>query len=533
MKKNILAKKIKNKDILSVDLDGDINSLVYARKDNSGINLRGLKVIELIGVRAEEKEDYLTQEIVRALKEFQVSARGVYVSFRGPSLCLGRHILPPMPTSEIPNALLWQVKGKVSFPPEEIILDFDFIKQVQETDGTRSNHYLLAFAQNKEVEEVCNFMEKCKLHPVKINISPFSNAHLLNLARNLEMEKIYAILELGWQSSNISFYRQKKLIFPRIIPTGIKSFIHTLQTSIVYNGNHISLTEEKAYKALKEVGIPDGHSGEWEGFPLSQLTVLMRPGLERLSMELNRSLQYFSSTLNEGDVEKIFVSGIGSAISGMVKFLSQNTSLPIEPLKVETSGITVSSRDSAIAGPAIGNMLARSSKANLLPKEYRLAEIRGLKNVLCTGSVIISIFFLVFSFTSISKTMVYNRRLPFFRKQKESFAKLKKIDIELKARLKAETLIREGDINFSWVLKEISRIMPSNVMLSEFNLDNEKRLLELKGIIFYTNFPENTLTTIIRQIEGSLILKDGRLDAMRKNPDSPDKTEFKLIIGLR
>ncbi len=518
--------------MLAIDLDADINSLVYTEVSEAGIKLLGMRVIPLLGLGQTEKERYLVEEIAQAVDELKIKDREAFVCFRGASLYLGRHTLPDMPSKEIPGALRWQIKGANANTEEEIIFDYEFVKETTDAEGAKNKYYLVTLGQRKEIETACDIIEKSGLKPIKLNVSPFCTAKLL--PKDIDPAKIYATLEVAWTASTLSCYQNQKLIFARIIPTGIRNLIHALGISVVYKGNNISLDEMQAWRALSEVGIPYNNTGEeWQGFPLSQLLVLMRPELERLSTELKRSLDYFSISLKDGPIEKIFVTGIGLSIKGLSQFLSENIRLPLENLntKVETEE-NLTPADLGIASCSLGNILSGTDKVNLLPAEYRLGELKLLKAISRTGSLLISIIFLASLLIIGVKNNIYSRQLAFLASQNQIFDKLANINKEVGERENIKATLAKGGINFDWVLKEMAQVLPPNVLFSSLKISKDTKKIEINGIIFSSEFPESTVTEMMNGIEKSKLLYEPQLGWLKKNSET-QRADFKMNLRLK
>ncbi|MCM8765737.1 MAG: pilus assembly protein PilM, partial [Candidatus Omnitrophica bacterium] len=356
---NILSKKA-GKKVLALDLDAEVNSLVYVELLPSDIRIIGWKVIDLFDIAIPEKEDYLRDALVNFLKEFSITRREVHISLHGPSVYTSYLALPSLPPKDIPQALKWQLPGKIPFPIEGTIFDYELISEKIESDGVKKITLAVVSALKEEIEKLCGLVEKAGLHPAKISLSPFCFRNLISLLKEFTPDEVFACLEIGWQNSEFSFYQEKKPIFSRQIPVGINNFVHALQTAIVYNRTPLSLSSQQAYRILKEVGLPPDTAGDWQGFPYSQIIVLLRPELEKLVIELNRSLDYFTSNFKEGTIEKIFVTGPGLTLKGMLKFLEENINNKIEILPIMVKGVP--QQESVVIACALGNALAEEPK---------------------------------------------------------------------------------------------------------------------------------------------------------------------------
>lgn len=510
----------KNHKLLAIDKDGDFYTLLSGELEKERVKLLGIKTF------LETEEEKASAEIAKEIKNFYPISREVLILLHSPSLYVGRYALPDLPQKEIPNALRWQFKDVISETEENIVFDYLPLKETTSAEGVKQKHYIVCLASRKEIENVISLVEKLKLEPLKITISPFSLEKLIP-----ESDKLYSVLDFSWTTSHLSLYQNRKLIFSRTIPIGVKNLINALGVSIVYKGAHLSLNPEKAWQALKEVGIPESTEGEWQGFPLSQMLVLMRPELERLSLEIIRSLDYFS--LKEGNPEKIFITGIGASLKNIDGFLSNSIHREIQLLEfpLETE-LKLSLQEKLSSYSLLGAILNISHKIDLLPPEYKLIKIRKLKKLINFSASVFILFILISLFSNIPKYLLYKKEVSLYRKQESTLQKIKEMKKELEQKeLTLSELIKDKR-NFLWIIQDISAILPSQVMLGRLNIANDKSTLEITGIIFAKEFIENIVAETMKKIENSKLIKEPKLDWINKKLEE-GKAEFKITAKLK
>ncbi|MCM8784379.1 MAG: pilus assembly protein PilM [Candidatus Omnitrophica bacterium] len=522
----------KNKKILALDVDGEIITLVLAELAKEQIKLVGIKTISLLGLSPADYTQELSARIQEALKEFSPLGREVLVSLHSSSLYLGRYALPGLPQKEISSALRWQFKDAVSEKEEDILFDYLLVKETTDSEGLRQKHYLVCLVPKKEVNALCQLLEKINLEPLKITPPPFSLGKLL--PENILPQKIYAVLDFAWTTSTLSFYRNREILFSRLIPVGVKNLVNSLCISLVYKGNNLSLNSQSAWQLLQEVGIPETTEGEWHGFPFSQILILLRPELERLATELIRSLDYFSFTLKEGTPEKIFLTGIGSAIKGLLKILTPSLHFPLEVLTfpVATSLELSPQEKNALTAP-LANILNRFHKTiDFLPQEFRIAQIPALKKAINLFSLIVTFFLLGSIILALPRNIIQKKELTRFKKQMPNFEKLRALKQEFDRKREIKDIISAGKMNFNWVIQEISALLPPKAIISRMNIDKNSRSIELLGVIFAGDFVENIVVEMMKNMENSKIFFEPKLESIRKSPEK-SLAEFKIKARIR
>ena len=78
--------------------------------------------------------------------------------------------------------------------------------------------------------------------------------------------------------------------------------------------------------------------------------------------------------------------------------------------------------------------------------------------------------------------------------------------------------ISSGSILYINIFKEISSLIPNDIMLGDFSINEDSKILTLKGKLFYTaKTPEEILTSFMQDIEKSSLFKEANLRKIVKS----------------
>jgi len=162
-----------------------------------------------------------------------------------------------------------------------------------------------------------------------------------------------------------------------------------MTSTLMSSDGKVELTFEEAEKIKKEQGIPIGEDTELiDGKILSsQILSLIRPCVEQLASEIERSFDFFREESHGEKVDKIILFGGGAGLKGLTKALYDDLEIETiignslegiaNSLKNKNEDKNVSSR----LDLAIGAALNKSDQINLLPVEVKERTRRFVEQV--------------------------------------------------------------------------------------------------------------------------------------------------------
>jgi len=287
------------------------------------VKIKGAGDRRLLGAVGYSKLDHLAfpQEssrlsgILRTLFSAQkIKTRKVAAVLPGSSLTLMHMYLPKMPKKDMKEAVRWEMRKQISFPPDELVCDFTTIGEVKR--GEESMLSLIAFgAQNGDVERLLKTMEDASLNPVAVDVVPM--AMLLSFDHNNAWEEgaNYSMVDIGDSKSTLAIFKDRKLVFAREIPIGGKELTNVVMNALSC-GEDVAEAEKIKYGVVRSdesaSGVVDAISGV----------------IERLAAEMHRSFDYYQAQFREGGISKIFLCGGTAKLKGIDDFLANILGIP-------------------------------------------------------------------------------------------------------------------------------------------------------------------------------------------------------------
>jgi type IV pilus assembly protein PilM len=308
-------------------------------------------------------------------------------SLQGSEIHVRRLSLPLVKRSEILPALALECRKHVSFPIEDAEIRYEILNRNAATAAT-GLQLLVAVAHRRAVEETRDAMEAAGLRPVALTARPVGLRALLRSTERTQSDAVVAYLELGERQSQIIVFRGDEVRFTREFEFGGATLTEALRSIVVPGQGTIELTEKEAEELKRTSGIPygDEESGTAGSIPLSAVSVMLRPVLERLVRELLNSFDYCNEQFLGQAVTRVVLHGAGAQVRNLPAYLSGILEIPVERADLSDEALALSPRPDAEPGVgrrvselAVGLcMLGRGSLNFLEPAtagvSYRIAE---------------------------------------------------------------------------------------------------------------------------------------------------------------
>jgi Tfp pilus assembly protein PilN len=292
---------------------------------------------------------------------------------------------------------------------------------------------------------------------------------------------------------------------------------------------------EEAEKIKKEYGIPEGQATELVDGKISpgQILSLVRPCVEQLAAEIERSFNFYREESHGGKVGKIILFGGGAGLKRLVESLRHELETAVEvgdafadinvSTRAEAGGKDVSSR----LDLAVGAALNQGDKINLLPVEVKEKTRRFIENI---------------SLEVIGVGVMVSLGLVYVGARVQLYGLNKKIEaLKLEQRIAAPQLdVLRADMVIGEILqdkpywedvfKEISHVIPPEIYLTNMKMEND--VVHLEGDIHQgERGAQAVLSGFMLTLEDG-IFRDVSLVTTQKKEDNPDVSEFQITCKV-
>ncbi len=208
--------------------------------------------------------------------------------------------IPIMPKGELDDALKWSASKNISIPLDEMIYEFSMLGEVDER-GTRKQEALFTCIDKSNVNNLMSVVSRTGFKKISL-LTDAAFAYVPAVEE--DEDNSVAVIDIGGRQSGIYVFDERKIRLVREIMTASESF-----TDALMSGLNLSYDDAEKYKRSF-------------GFHHEALSSLSIP-LERLSGEIQRTLNVYSQKFPQRPVKKVFITGGGSKIPGFLNKLSE------------------------------------------------------------------------------------------------------------------------------------------------------------------------------------------------------------------
>jgi Tfp pilus assembly PilM family ATPase len=423
--------------------------------------------------------------------------------------------IPKVDKKELFNAIFWTAKREMVFDEKESVFDFEIQGEAIE-DGIAKTRVMTYTAPRNAVNEVRDLFSRSGLRLTGVTTTSFAVQNLFR-TRWVPTSGLttFANLYLGDNYSRIAIFSRGNLILTREIKTGVDSLIISLVESFAATKREpvAGVAEQgKAVASLEDMEQKlDALEANWErarnmlcnaedcdsricpeGIVVQpekeDLVELVRPALERLVRQVERTIEYHSRLATGEPVERLFVSGAINICPAIINHICHSLSIetgildPLNPANPFSTSIappaSVSERIPFTS--TLGLALSDNSRTpNLLytfkDKEEEAAVARINRSIFLVFISVVLILLGVFLLQELSSRQ---KKAEIVQLQQELAHYTPAVDqnaiMQLASRVKSQQqMLKEkaGEYVGIAVLSELAALTPPNIRLISIGAD--------------------------------------------------------------
>jgi type IV pilus assembly protein PilM len=251
----------------------------------------------------------VTDAIKECVARAGIKITAAAISISGREAITKRVPVPRASARELADAIALEAEHHIPFAVDDVFLDYQVVGQ----SGNTMDVMLVAVKKVKVLEYVA-VVEEAGLQAVVVDLDAFAlqNQHELNHPG--DGGEAVALIDIGASVMKTNVIRGGLSLFARDVLFGGNQYTDAI-------AQRLNLAPDKA-EAVK-VGQPVGVN--WDDVVPALETVS-----RDLSLEIQRTFDYFATTTESDRIGKIVLSGGGARLAGLDEFLSSSWGIPVE-----------------------------------------------------------------------------------------------------------------------------------------------------------------------------------------------------------
>ena len=295
-------------DSFGLDIGSSAVKVVQLRPSGDGFALGALGMVPLpadtIADGAIKDPPTVITAIKDAVSRAGITAREAVIGICGRELIIKKIEVPEVPAKELGGVVQLEAEHHIPFAADEVFLDYHVV-------GKRGNvlDLILVAVKKAKVTEYAGVVEEAGLVPAVVDVDGFAVENQYEVNAGVASDEAVALIDIGAAIMKTNVTRGGSSIFARDIPFGGNRYTEAIASAL-------SLSFDDAERAKRT--------------DPSRAASAVESVSRELSLEVQRTFDYFASTADSERIGKIVLSGGCATLAGLTEFLSSTWGIPVE-----------------------------------------------------------------------------------------------------------------------------------------------------------------------------------------------------------
>jgi type IV pilus assembly protein PilM len=300
-------------EVFGLDVGTSAIKAVQLREAEGAFSLGAIGIVPLppdtIAEGAIKDPGTVSSAIKEAVDKAGLKTPNAIVSICGRELIIKKVQIPVVPVKELPDAVQLEAEHHIPFAIDEVFVDYHVVGQ---QEGTLD--LILVAVKKSKVMEYITVVEDAGLNAVIVDVDSFALSNQFELNAVDGADEAVALIDIGASIMKTNVMRGGASIFARDIPFGGNQYTQAI-------AQRLGIAFEQAETAK----LGNDPMFEW-----GSLLPAVEDVSHELSLEVQRTFDYFASTAESERIGKIILSGGCCRVPGLDEYLASNWGIPVE-----------------------------------------------------------------------------------------------------------------------------------------------------------------------------------------------------------
>jgi len=311
--------QLRSKSVIGLDIGSSSVKAVEVVPRGNGFELLHLGVaplphdaiVEGAFLNASAIADAIREAIAKSGSKAKLAAAAV----SGHSVIVKKISVPAMTAAELEESIRWEAEQYIPFDVNEVNLDFEIL---QAGDAERPMEVLLVAAKKDLIDDYVNLISEAGLTPSVIDVAGFAVENAFETNYGANPNQVIAIVNIGAQTSTINVLAGGVPAFTRDVASGGNQYTAEIQRAL-----------SVAFDEAERIKIGERGPESQDVVP-QEVEQAMRAVTNNLVGEIARSLDFFSATAADMRIQRVYLAGGSSRVSGLEAAFKERTGLEVE-----------------------------------------------------------------------------------------------------------------------------------------------------------------------------------------------------------
>ena len=385
-------------EVVGLDIGRRFIKAVVLRKGKGGIEVTRAALVRhdsLPEDKSEERVAKTSAALKTVLAELGKKPQRLALACPGETLFSRIVKLPPVGKGKLKQIVHYEAQQQIPYSLEEVIWDYHLLAP----PGKAELSALILAVKKEIVEEILGLIQPFKLEVEILDFTPLTIYNTLKFNGAMAEERAMVMVDMGARSTDVTIVEGGSIAWVRPIPFGGDNLTQAIARTLAVDFFEAEEIKEREAAILGEEKELAGEQGR-------KVFAAIQPILGELLDEIRRSIGYYRSQLRGGAIERLVLTGGGSQLKNMERFMEENLRIKVEKFnpfsRVHVPPETLSKfPEPSVFSVAMGlglRLLGQGEvKINLLPAPLlQRLEFRKKEPVLILSFVLVLLSLLVY-----------------------------------------------------------------------------------------------------------------------------------------
>jgi type IV pilus assembly protein PilM len=250
--------------------------------------------------------------IDRIFKNEHIQNDHVITSISGHSVIVKKISIHLHDENDLAESIRWEAAQNLPFDIDDVNFDFQVIG---ENVTTEMLDVLFVAVKKDRIQSYINVFSKAKKTPVILDVDAFALQNAYEHNYEPRDNNTAALLNIGASKMMLNLVSGTEFLFTRDISVGGQRYTEFLQKEF-----NINFDQAQALKLGEEIN----------GISPSDVQYVIESVTEIISMEVQKTFDFFKSTSTVKTIDRMLVSGGAAHTHGLIDALCGNLDIPVE-----------------------------------------------------------------------------------------------------------------------------------------------------------------------------------------------------------
>jgi type IV pilus assembly protein PilM len=308
------------KNCIGLDIGSSAVKLCVLKSSKRGLQLQAFDHAplppETIVDGALMNSSVVSDAIMELLQRNKIRQKETALSVSGNTVIIKKITLPLMTQEELEESIQWEAEQYIPFDIKDVYIGHEVV--APRTDQGQMDVVLVA-AKRDMINDYTSVCHDAGLEPIVVDVDAFCIQNMYEVSSGFHQGETVVLLDIGNNVVTMNVVTDGITMFTRDLSMGGADLTEEIQRQL-----NITFHEAELYK----MGGTPGQDAD--AVLPHEVEKIIGEKAEDMAAEIQRSIDFYSATAADSNIDKIVVSGGTAAIPSLVRIISRASGVPAE-----------------------------------------------------------------------------------------------------------------------------------------------------------------------------------------------------------